>query len=168
MNQLRGEVACTMPKLSSFVKKKAETSDQRVKREEEERGHAHGGRSSAFKKTGESQVRKDRLLPGTVESGSGRVQTRPAVPVPSKAPQPARPEIGIPKKTLDEYIANKVFRWPDGSLRKEKPPAKKEVVLARKDWDDLVLYCRRTGGCPDCTKGKKQTQNQNRMRVTRS
>ena len=46
-----------------------------------------------------------------------------------------------------------MFRWPDGTLRKEKPPAKKAVVLARKDWEDLVTYCRRTGGCPQCTEG---------------
>ncbi len=56
-----------------------------------------------------------------------------------------------PSQTLDEYNANKVFRWPDGSLRREKPPAKREVALARREWEDIVSYCRRTGGCPHCT-----------------
>ena len=47
-----------------------------------------------------------------------------------------------------------MFRWPDGSLRKEKPPSKRNVVLARKEWEDIVDYCRRTGGCEYCTKGQ--------------
>ena len=47
-----------------------------------------------------------------------------------------------------------MYRWPDGSLRKEKPLAKRNVVMARRDWSDLVNYCRRTGGCPHCTEGR--------------
>ena len=58
------------------------------------------------------------------------------------------------KKALEDYVANKVFRWPDGSLRREKPPAKRVVALARKDWRDIVDYCRRTGGCQYCTQGR--------------
>jgi hypothetical protein len=140
-----------MPKLSSFVKKKAGARDPGSKREEEE------------EERGESQLKGPPQPQRVTEAGRSRVtstpqqqQRQPPLSRPaqaSSAPQGTLPEIGIPKKALDEYIANKVFRWPDGSLRKEKPPAKKEVVLARRDWDDLVNYCRRTGGCPDCTKG---------------
>ena len=59
-----------------------------------------------------------------------------------------------PPAHLREALANRRFRWPDGTLRKEKPPYKREVFDARREWEDLVAYCRRTGGCADCTKGK--------------
>ena len=58
-----------------------------------------------------------------------------------------------PPQALADHAATRVFRWPDGSLRKEKPPAKRNVVEARAEWEDIVDYCRRTGGCPHCAQG---------------
>lgn len=35
-----------------------------------------------------------------------------------------------------------LFRWPDGSLRKEYPPRNKYVVAARKRWSEIAHFCR--------------------------
>ena len=69
------------------------------------------------------------------------------------APPSSRPDLGMSRSALEELNRNRVFRWPDGSLRPDKPPAKKNVVLARREWEDIVNYCRRNGGCQYCTAG---------------
>lgn len=38
------------------------------------------------------------------------------------------------------------FRWPDGSLRSERPPANPFAVANRKKYAPLVAHCRRKGG----------------------
>ena len=48
---------------------------------------------------------------------------------------------------------DQMFRWPDGSLRKEYPPRNPYVVAARKRWHELVTHCRMSGGDEECTKG---------------
>jgi hypothetical protein len=45
----------------------------------------------------------------------------------------------------------RVYRHPDGSLRRERPPRKPVVVAARREWADLVHYARINGGNRDAT-----------------
>ena len=52
-----------------------------------------------------------------------------------------------------------MFRWPDGSLRKEYPPRNPYVVAARRKAQRLVHFCRITGGDDESTKGKSYRMN---------
>jgi len=52
-----------------------------------------------------------------------------------------------------------MFRWPDGSLRKEYPPRNPYVVAARRKAARLVQFCRITGGDDESTKGKSYRHN---------
>jgi len=124
-----------MPKLSSFVK----------------RGKGPAPAAPAAEER--QPVRTEREVAASAKGGKSLADEASFAPVAAAAKPAPRPDLGIPKQTLDEYNASKVFRWPDGSLRREKPPAKREVVLARKEWEDIVTYCRRSGGCPYCEKG---------------
>ncbi|KAL4859626.1 hypothetical protein ACK3TF_000712 [Chlorella vulgaris] len=40
----------------------------------------------------------------------------------------------------------RTFRWPDGSLRPEKPPPSPHAVANRQQWAELVQHCRTAGG----------------------
>ncbi|UPQ99618.1 hypothetical protein HOP50_04g29260 [Chloropicon primus] len=133
-----------MPKLSSFVKKRGGSV-------------AEGKGSSSSSSTlpppsSSSKASASGVKAQAAKAGSSRAPKHPA-PDQSQSSEP-RPDIGIPKKALGEYIANRVFRWPDGTLRRDKPPAKRSVVVARKEWEDIVTFCRRTGGCTYCAQGK--------------
>ena len=46
-----------------------------------------------------------------------------------------------------------LFRWPDGTLRREYPPRNPYVVAARRRFAGLVHHCRVTGGDEESTKG---------------
>ena len=38
------------------------------------------------------------------------------------------------------------FRWPDGTLRDEKPPPNPYTAANRRKWASLVEHCRKNGG----------------------
>lgn len=73
---------------------------------------------------------------------------------------PKKPEVVLrvkvpePPPHLAALLKDRKYRWPDGSLRPEKPPFKRHVFDERRKWEDLVRYCRTTGGCQDCAKGE--------------
>lgn len=107
---------------------------------------------SSFVKKGDRAERSER---------PDRREAKAPAKAPARAPEfdpvaksTPRPDTGLTAAQLEEHQRTRRFRWPDGSLRKEKPPAKRNVVVARRDWEDIVDYCRRTGGCVHCTKGR--------------
>ena len=65
-----------------------------------------------------------------------------------------RVKVPEPPPHLAALLKDRKFRWPDGSLRPEKPPYPRHVFEERRKWEDLVRYCRTTGGCPECTAGE--------------
>ncbi|GAB4817992.1 hypothetical protein N2152v2_005038 [Parachlorella kessleri] len=53
------------------------------------------------------------------------------------------------KVDFDKRVANhgpRVYRWPDGKLRPEKPPANHYAAANRQKWQQLVEHCRTHGG----------------------
>ncbi|KAL4437076.1 hypothetical protein ABPG75_004215 [Micractinium tetrahymenae] len=48
-------------------------------------------------------------------------------------------------KRLREH-GPRTFRWPDGSLRPERPPPNPHAVANRREWAPLVQHCRTHGG----------------------
>ena len=65
-----------------------------------------------------------------------------------------RVKVPEPPAHIAALLKDRKFRWPDGSLRPEKPPYPRHVFEERRKWEDLVRYCRTTGGCADCTAGE--------------
>lgn len=47
-----------------------------------------------------------------------------------------------------------LFRWPDGTLRREYPPRNPYVVAARRRFSGVAHHCRLTGGDDECAKGQ--------------
>lgn len=87
-----------------------------------------------------------------VPGGPGAAGTRTSS---TFLPPPRRPQVvtdalaRVPDPPKVPY--ERVYRHPDGSLRKERPPRKPVVVAARREWADLVHYARINGGNRDAT-----------------
>lgn len=79
---------------------------------------------------------------------------------PQKQPPPGsleQPSLGLQheaaaNKLQAEYAKRlrehgpRTFRWPDGSLRPERPPPNPHAVANRQQWAELVQHCRTHGG----------------------
>ena len=47
----------------------------------------------------------------------------------------------------------RLYRQPDGTLGRKRPPRKPYTVAARREFADLCYYARTNGGCVKCTEG---------------
>ena len=47
----------------------------------------------------------------------------------------------------------RLYRQPDGTLGRKRPPRKPYTVAARREFADLCYYARTNGGCAKCTEG---------------
>lgn len=82
-------------------------------------------------------------------SHSFQQQTRPPPDSTSTPP----PEFHLAATKLGEAYHKRIhdhgprtYRWPDGSLKPEKPPERPYAVANRQRWAPLVDHCRRHGG----------------------
>ena len=71
-----------------------------------------------------------------------------------RAPKEVEPTIIPPRPDHPAADPEKrLYRQPDGTLGKKRPPRKPYTVASRREFADLCQYARINGGCDKCTEG---------------